>query len=574
MFNPVVSHFRIHFFSARPCFNFSTGASLSDFGKSFMAPEKYYASDPEMQQPSPAQPSNGNSKSGGGPQPAFSLHRLGRRSQYDRLASTRNKAHKFWSAYMSKVADDEHRGRWLGLAPLRAQFKDMPQHRLLRLRQDSIQPAINAALQPTQSQVSLKLSAFPKLYLCPIGWAAGVVVDVKGDLPFEKLHVITDLVRTQPVFVFRNEPNLLQLDQVLIAMHRMVRDALLVTDRRHPANEAARSYMVCSPLTFQSQLDFAGDEDIDVASILRVLEQNPSLADEDRRTVSPTPRSFTVTRFNRGTMRITATLGDLDHQSPECALSNLKNCLLMTALMEQFHSDAAGHASPAVQQMREEVELTFALLKNAWKSPHFHTVCKRDSGLLKMMKSAVTNVFNFIHSNFQDVAIGDSAKIVAGLDPARRSVYLSSRREMEKMESAADEPDELYETKAQEPVPQPVNSIKEATMASKYSFTSNTITNAAIGDNATQIVQGWSTDELQKFAQDLLRLKPEIEKRAVSPEQKQDAQTVEGIRQDAAQGNRSAVIEKLKKLGKWGWDTLKELGVSIAVETLKKAVGF
>jgi hypothetical protein len=34
------------------------------------------------------------------------------------------------------------------------------------------------------------------------------------------------------------------------------------------------------------------------------------------------------------------------------------------------------------------------------------------------------------------------------------------------------------------------------------------------------------------------------------------------------------VLEKLKKLGKWGWDTLKDLGVSIAVEALKKAVGF
>lgn len=111
-------------------------------------------------------------------------------------------------------------------------------------------------------------------------------------------------------------------------------------------------------------------------------------------------------------------------------------------------------------------------------------------------------------------------------------------------------------------------------MASKYSFTSNTITNAAIGDNATQIVQGWGSDELQKFAQDLLRLRPEIEKRAVSDEQKQDAKTVDAIRQDAAQGNKPAVLEKLKKLGKWGWDTLKDLGVSIAVEALKKAVGF
>ena len=111
-------------------------------------------------------------------------------------------------------------------------------------------------------------------------------------------------------------------------------------------------------------------------------------------------------------------------------------------------------------------------------------------------------------------------------------------------------------------------------MGSKYSFTGNTITNAAIGDNATQIVQGWGSAELQKFAEDLLRLRPEIDKRAVSPEQKEDAKTMNEIQQHAAQGNKNAVMEKLKKLGKWGWDTLKDLGVSIAVETLKRAVGF
>lgn len=30
----------------------------------------------------------------------------------------------------------------------------------------------------------------------------------------------------------------------------------------------------------------------------------------------------------------------------------------------------------------------------------------------------------------------------------------------------------------------------------------------------------------------------------------------------------------MKKLGKWGWEVLKELGVPLAVEALKKAAGF
>ncbi|HEV2989068.1 MAG TPA: hypothetical protein VG759_11560 [Candidatus Angelobacter sp.] len=110
-------------------------------------------------------------------------------------------------------------------------------------------------------------------------------------------------------------------------------------------------------------------------------------------------------------------------------------------------------------------------------------------------------------------------------------------------------------------------------MGSKYSFTQSTLTNVAVGDNATQIVQGWGDDQLQKFAQDLLRLRPEIEKRAASQEEKDDAKTVDAIRQEAEKGNKSGVFEQLKKLGKWGWETLKELGVSVAVEALKKTVG-
>ncbi len=425
MFNPVVRHFRIHFFSPRPCFNFSTGASLSDFAKSFMMPEQYYKTDPGPQQQSKDKPDTGQ------PQIEFSLHRLGRRCKYDREADTQARAHKFWSAYMSKVAADEYRGPWLGLAPLRAAFKDKPEQRLLRLKQDSIELALQSPAPQSQGpHPPLKLRAFPKLYVCPIGWAVGIVVDVEGDLKFENLAPLVDVLRTVPAFVYRQQPAPLRLEQVLTAMHRMVRNALLAPDNHRPANETAKSYIVCSLVNFQEQATFVGDEKVDMSIVLRILEQGPALSDETKRTVSPAPRSLTITRFNRGTMRITASLGETDRQSPECALSNLKNCLLMTALMEQFHSDASGHSSPAVQKMREEVELTFMQLKSIWKSPHFHALCNQDAGLQKMKKAAVENVFNFIQSTFKDVAIGDKATVIQNLDPGRRTVYLSAPEKM------------------------------------------------------------------------------------------------------------------------------------------------
>ncbi|HEV2989067.1 MAG TPA: hypothetical protein VG759_11555 [Candidatus Angelobacter sp.] len=392
-----------------------------------MTPEHYYNSDPGPQQQSQDKPDAVESKSkpDGQPQISFALRRLGRRCQYDRQADTRFRAHKFWSAYMSRVAAPDYRGPWWGLAPLRADFKDNPQQRLLRLKKDILGLGQTAGVN-----LSLKLKAFPKFHLCPIGWAVGIVVDVEGDIQFETLPLLVNLLRTTPAFIYRNQKDPLQLEQVLTGMHRVVRDTLLVTDRRHPANEMAKSYIVCAPVSFQDQVNFAGDEKVDLSLILRILEQEPALFDDTKRLVSPTPRSLTVTRFNRGTMRITARLRAEDHQSPECALSNLKNCLLMTALMEQFHSDASGHVSPFVQKMREAVELTFMLLTSAWKSPHFHAICKRDSGLQRMRRSAVTNVYNFIQSNFQDVAIGDNAKVIASLDPARRVVYLSAKDTM------------------------------------------------------------------------------------------------------------------------------------------------
>jgi hypothetical protein len=567
MFNPLVRHFRIHFYSVRPCFNFSTGASLSDFAKHFMGRDKYYGLDPGLhQQPNLIQ---------------FSLRRLGRRCQYDfHDIETDNvlHAHKFWSAYFERVASSDYRGPWLGLAPLRAEFKNDKEQKLLRINKDVLPLAQKAAVDP-----SLTLRAFPKLYLCPIGWAAGVVVDIEGSFQFETLPLLVDLLRSDRAFFCRSQKDPVQIDQVLTRMHGAVRQVLLSVDRRHSPNETPRSYIVCSPIAFQGQDDFTGDQRVDLSAVLRILEHDPS-PDSTRYLVSPTPRALTITRFNRGTLRITGRRDNSDYssqstslnlkrrrvrrgeeyQSPQCALSNLKNCLLMTALMEQFHSDGSGHANSLVQKMREEVELTFAVLKSAWKSPAFHAICNRDSGLQRMLSSAVTNVYNFIQSKFEGVAIGDRATVLDNVDPVRRELYLSERRKGTFSETQ--EPIDFQDSG---------NSTDKGAnnMGSKYSFSQNTMTNTAIGDNATVIVQGWDNDQLRKLAADILAHRPEIENKASTPEQKEDAKTIDAIRQEADKGNRSGVIEGVKKLGKWGWEILKELGISLAVEAIKQAVG-
>src|ERR1035441_5508856 len=89
-FNPSVKTFRLHWYATVPCCDLVLPQALSQTGREVFNSEKYYAKNAEFSD--------------------FYLSRLGRRSRVVRtLGRVQLKPHRFWSMYMSEVADDKAR---------------------------------------------------------------------------------------------------------------------------------------------------------------------------------------------------------------------------------------------------------------------------------------------------------------------------------------------------------------------------------------------------------------------------------------------------------------------------------
>jgi hypothetical protein len=181
MFNPLVHLFRIHWFSVRPCCGLVSSESLSRFGTDFLNPKHYYQSkmiDHAL----------------------FSVSTLGRRSLHVRKVNGKiYRPHKFWSKYMSEVAGHEYRGPWLGLAPMHFQFKPEPGKKLF-----CIQPELQQHPEKLLADVT-GIRAFPKAYLCPIGWIVAISADIEGSFPLNAMAPLIGQLRSGRVFLHRGK---------------------------------------------------------------------------------------------------------------------------------------------------------------------------------------------------------------------------------------------------------------------------------------------------------------------------------------------------------------------------------
>ena len=356
MFNPTVNAFRIHWFSAWPCFDLVSSRSLSRFGSKVLSRKSYY-------------------ESTGSDHPEFSLRTLGRRSLNVRKVNGKTyRPHKFWSKYMSGVAGPEFRGRWLGLAPMHFQFKSTGGKKLFGLHPDLQQ-------HPEKLLPGVKrIRAFPKAFVCPIGWVVSISMEIEGAFSFGDLPALMDHLRSEKLFLYRGAAA--GLKEVIREMQSMIEGALLARKPVQLSDDDVVLYSVSSPVAFQGQNTFDPlAADLDLPVVFRIIGEGPA-PKENRRLVTPGPRSIAVTGFNRGTMLISTGAGKV----PECALSNLKNLLLMTALMQKYHQGSLGHSDPAVVQMRFEVGTTFRLLENRWEAPHFKQICANHEGIIKMLQ--------------------------------------------------------------------------------------------------------------------------------------------------------------------------------------------
>jgi len=511
-FNPMMHELRLHWFVARPCFDLLNPAARTPFAHSFLSEDLYYQADQQGSH--------------------FTLRRLGRRFQFARRIGKDRlfKPHGFWSLYMTRVANPEYRGIWKGLAPMRFVFDGDKQAPLLR-----IEPAFAAAMK-------VSLRAFPSCYLFPIGWVAGVVIAANGGVPLKECGDLTERLRNEEAFLWQGRS--VRLGEVLDGLHEMIRSELVVARGSHNSTDAANPYLVASPLKFEGQRSFGGRTQVDAKQIATVVAGG--LLPEGREPlITSDTYTLAMTVLNRGTF-LMAQSPEREANVPGCSSSNLKNALLITMLMQKFHQNSRGHRNPIVMAMRNEVGETFRQLENFWNKPHFLKICRTHAGIAKMLEEQVTpaqvTIYNFNQSVFENTAIGSQPQLVYGSDAGGDSQGLN-----------------------------PQNSRKGVEM-SNFTFTNNQMTNNLIGDYGTfnQNVQNMSIEQL---GSDLKRAQTRANKEASTDAEKADAKNISDAAEEAVKGNRGKVAEYLYKVGKWGWNILKEVGSAIAVESLKQAAG-
>lgn len=125
------------------------------------------------------------------------------------------------------------------------------------------------------------------------------------------------------------------------------------------------------------------------------------------------------------------------------------------------------------------------------------------------------------------------------------------------------------------------SSIKEAYMGHNSGDTYNVEQAGAVGpgsvahDNIFNQIKTQSGDEidLPSLAQELSTLRIKMRERATEPEQDEAIGAIAAAEREVKNGNGSKVLESLAKAGKWALDTAKEIGVNVAVEAIKAALG-
>jgi hypothetical protein len=276
----------------------------------------------------------------------------------------------------------------------------------------------------------------------------------------------------------------------------------------------------------------------------RLIAAGP-VGEEKRPLITADTHTLAMTVLNRGTFLLSST-PERQARVPGCSSSNLKNALLIAMLMQKFHQNSRGHRNPIVTAMRNEVGETFRQLENFWNKPHFLKICEMHAGIAKMRQEPSTpaqvTIYNFNRSVFENTVIGPGGRFVQ----ASGSAENSERQSREGFQTGGE--------------------------MSNFTFNNSPITNSLIGDYGTfnQNVQKMSIEQL---GADLKRAQTRADQEASTDEQKADAKNIADAAAEAVKGNKSKVAEYLYKVGKWGWEIFKEVGSSLAVESLKSMAG-
>jgi len=253
-----------------------------------------------------------------------------------------------------------------------------------------------------QAISQVEVEAFPKAYLCPIGWVVGAVAELRGRFLLTEIPLLVERLRSEPVFLYKG--NQATLDYALLQMHALVRSAFLIekVPRGHTKLEI---YTVCSPLSFDGQESFSEKAGLNFPVVFQIIGRDS----DARQVVTRKRNASTVTVLNRGTMLFTRLITGEDAQlQPSCGLSNLKNLLMMTAIMQKYHEQTKDHINLDVRKMRRSVAKSFMRLVGCWKSPHFKEMTapgeKENLGLSKMLvpeeRSSIERILEVFQPEF------------------------------------------------------------------------------------------------------------------------------------------------------------------------------
>ncbi|MEW6366144.1 MAG: hypothetical protein AB1714_16070 [Acidobacteriota bacterium] len=363
MFNLRMRKFRFDIFWVQSCLDLLNSEALSEFGRQVLDKDSY--------------------GSRGGRQNAIGLDPMGRRFRLSRTIRGRvKKPHQFWASYYAQVLP--LKGNWFGLAPHRVVFQDAD---LIRMNQDHISSLGLDGLQAAR--------VFPSAYLCPTGWSVGLNVDLEGDLEFSQIAASSARLTSHDAkpFLFKSQPA--SLEFVLRGMSAAISGALLLQDKDY---SQFRPYLVASPVRYAGQPEhFLRLESEEIEAILTLLRRKPTTAEQPFAPMF-TDDSFGVTVFNYGTFLLTSRQG----LPASCWLSNMKNAMMMAAMITDFCRSSEINKNRQIIEMRTHLVETLQALLKAYDTPHFGKVCRRHSavdGLLRPAKQAARDQHVAVEAN-------------------------------------------------------------------------------------------------------------------------------------------------------------------------------
>jgi uncharacterized protein YukE len=194
-----------------------------------------------------------------------------------------------------------------------------------------------------------------------------------------------------------------------------------------------------------------------------------------------------------------------------------------------------------------------------------------ESNTLQLYLNEATRRISRLGSKADSLAEGDLAELAREsedlMNPGDRDDLLAALRNIDLRQNIFSKVSDYARTEVH---------IKELYMESKYKITGGA--QGAVGDNAqasNNVFNQWnqSGGDLTGLAKELATLRAELGKRATESEQFESAAAVAKAEGAAKNGNGPTAFEHLKTAGKWALEVASSIGVPVALEALKKAVG-